>query len=158
MADPKRTLKLVEADEDYVPPTSLDALQPQERATALRNTAVAQAIKEGRRRQRTETERAMGGWAVEQLKAKKLNEDAHAAELDRLKSDHIANLKDAKAHGRWQGLAVGACLAAFLAIVAGYGVWWLQSDLRAQLVAQQRTLEPHETWQPPTTRPMGQFQ
>lgn len=76
----------------------------------------------------------------------------HAAEIDRLKAERIQWVKEAKSHGRFQGISISAIVLVPLAV---FGMWGVMTLTRMDVIAAQR-VQATPAWQPPAqTEPQG---
>lgn len=144
MTEPARPqLKLIDRVIEQVPQSENPAVRTMERKALQRYLPAI--TKENYATYEAELTRSLGGYTLEQLKARKLNQDAHESELDRLTKERIQWIKEAKAHGRYQGVSFAAIVLVPLAV---FGMWGVMTLTRMDVIAAQRV---HDTpaWQPP---------
>ena len=149
VAEPKPAPKLTLVDEAFaaLPPPADDAKAQQIREGERKIVAryAPSVLGVAKRRWEAELHRSLGGYTIEQLKARGLYQDAHEAELDRVKAERIDLLKDAKWHGRFQGTAIAAIVLVPLAV---FGMWGVMTLTRMDVIAAQR-VQNTQAWQPP---------
>ena len=78
----------------------------------------------------------------------------HAAEIDRLKAERIQWIKEAKSHGRFQGISISAIVLVPLAV---FGMWGVMTLTRMDVIAAQR-VQDQPAWTPPAQTERQGFQ
>ena len=151
MTEPARPqLKLIDRVIEQVPQSENPAVRTMERKALQRYLPAI--TKENYATYEAELTRSLGGYTLEQLKARKLNQDAHESELDRLTKERIQWIKEAKAHGFWRGISVGAVI---LVPAAVFGMWGVMTLTRMDVIAAQR-VQATPAWTPPAdNQPQG---
>lgn len=112
----------------------------------------AAAAKQGRQQERQDLFQALGVQRLEDASMVNTLKAEHAAEIDRLKAERIQWVKEAKAHGRYQGVSLATVVLVPLAV---FGMWWVISIDRADDLAIRR-IGAQPAWTPPAqTEPQG---
>lgn len=136
MAEPRQKLQLV--DEDFVP-------GPSPSSTELFQWERAQAIKEGRRRERQETQLKLGSWAIEQIQQRKLYAEAHEADILRLRQEWSETARHRASGARWQAFAIALALGLTVGAIGSAAT--LETGMFGIVAADRARAQP--VWQPP---------
>lgn len=151
---PRAKLTLVDEAFATVPapaddPQSIKVRETEKRIVARYAGALTAASK---RRWDADLTQRLGGYTLEQITARKLTQEAHDAEIDRITAERIQWVKEGKAHGRYQGISISAVILVPLAV---FGMWGVMTLTRMDVIAAQR-VQDQPAWTPPAqTEPQG---